>query len=212
MKSGADSKTGILEVAYKLFLKDGYEQTTIRQIAVAAQASTGSIYHFFGSKDGILAELVTRMFEASTQASDAAFSRRRDPLYRLALELASQLQLITLNERLAEIYAAVFKSWTLTQLTQRLSVKRNKDLLGTALPHWRDDRFFAAGLAIKGLLSAMVEERLHLNRLGLEERVTTLLTAVMPLFEADQGNTVKIIKAVRSALAEQATLIQGVLE
>jgi AcrR family transcriptional regulator len=212
LKSGDDSRSVILDVAYRLFLDVGYEQTTIRQISEAAKASTGSIYHFFGSKDGILSELVTQMFEASGKAADAAFGKRKDPLYRLALELASQLQLLSINARLAEIYAAAYRSWPLTELILRLSVQRNKSILAERLPHWGDDQFFAAGLAIRGLLATVVDERLHLNRLSLNERVGLLLTAVLPLFEADSSEVKKISKAVHAALAEQAKLIRGVLD
>jgi AcrR family transcriptional regulator len=47
----------ILEAAQACFAEHGYAATTIEQIAARSGASNGSIYHHFGSKDGILAAL-----------------------------------------------------------------------------------------------------------------------------------------------------------
>jgi AcrR family transcriptional regulator len=47
----------ILAAARDCFTEHGYAATTIEQIAARSGASNGSIYHFFGAKDGILAAL-----------------------------------------------------------------------------------------------------------------------------------------------------------
>jgi AcrR family transcriptional regulator len=54
----------ILETARACFTEQGYAATTIEQIAARSGASNGSIYHHFGSKDGILATLYVRALAA----------------------------------------------------------------------------------------------------------------------------------------------------
>ena len=44
----------IAEGALQLFVKQGYHQTSIRQIAQAANMSVGTLYHYIGSKVDIL--------------------------------------------------------------------------------------------------------------------------------------------------------------
>ena len=44
----------IAEGALQLFVKQGYHQTSIRQIAQAAKMSVGTLYHYIGSKVDIL--------------------------------------------------------------------------------------------------------------------------------------------------------------
>lgn len=47
-------KKNICETAISMFRCKGYEHTTIADISKATNTSVGSIYHFFGSKEGIL--------------------------------------------------------------------------------------------------------------------------------------------------------------
>ena len=53
----AGRREAILEAAGQCFEEHGYAGTTIELIAARSGASNGSIYHHFGSKDGILAAL-----------------------------------------------------------------------------------------------------------------------------------------------------------
>ncbi|MGG2343638.1 TetR/AcrR family transcriptional regulator, partial [Aeromonas veronii] len=45
------SREAILESAAKLFRRQGYSATTLRQIADLAEIQAGSIYYYFDSKD-----------------------------------------------------------------------------------------------------------------------------------------------------------------
>jgi AcrR family transcriptional regulator len=47
----------ILDAALRVFLREGYRAATIEQIRNESLASTGSIYHHFGGKEGIAAAL-----------------------------------------------------------------------------------------------------------------------------------------------------------
>ena len=47
----------IIEAALRCFVEQGVEQTTIEMICKAASASVGSLYHHFGSKEGLAAEV-----------------------------------------------------------------------------------------------------------------------------------------------------------
>lgn len=52
------SKADVLEAAKLLFSKQGYQQTSTRQIAAAAGLKSGSIYHHFQTKEDILHAIV----------------------------------------------------------------------------------------------------------------------------------------------------------
>ena len=65
-------RDSILDAAQALFLAHGYAGTTIADIRDASGASTGSIYHAFGSKEGIALALVQRAVQAWRLATQAA--------------------------------------------------------------------------------------------------------------------------------------------
>ena len=56
-------KHDILEAAEKLFLANGYENTTMDQIATESEFSKGSLYNYFESKDDLYLAIGTKAYE-----------------------------------------------------------------------------------------------------------------------------------------------------
>ena len=61
-KDGIETRNKILTVCVRLFLEQGYKNTTITQITEEAGISRGSFQNFFPTKDAVLLELVKTMF------------------------------------------------------------------------------------------------------------------------------------------------------
>lgn len=55
--AAASARQAILDAALELFSSRGFSATTIEDVREASGASTGSIYHHFGSKEGLAAAL-----------------------------------------------------------------------------------------------------------------------------------------------------------
>jgi TetR/AcrR family transcriptional regulator, acrAB operon repressor len=58
------SRDHILDAALRLFSRQGYRATSIRDIAAAAALSTGNVYHHFKDKEALFRALLDRYFEA----------------------------------------------------------------------------------------------------------------------------------------------------
>ncbi|WP_316816819.1 TetR/AcrR family transcriptional regulator [Pedobacter nyackensis] len=56
----ADKKSSILEAAEKLFCERGYEATSTRHIAKEAGANMAMINYYFGSKEGVFMEIISK--------------------------------------------------------------------------------------------------------------------------------------------------------
>ena len=63
MKKGDIRKKEILDVAETLFCKKGYEKTSIQDILDLLNASKGSFYHHFPSKESLLAGICQKRAE-----------------------------------------------------------------------------------------------------------------------------------------------------
>lgn len=68
------SRAAILEASLQLFSHRGYGATSIRDIAAAAQVSTGSVYHHFKDKEAIFQSLLDQ-FWAATEHPDFPLNR-----------------------------------------------------------------------------------------------------------------------------------------
>jgi AcrR family transcriptional regulator len=63
----ADTRTTVLDAAARLFDARGFAAVSIGDLTAASGVSNGSIYHHFGSKDGVLAEVVAGALEGYHQ-------------------------------------------------------------------------------------------------------------------------------------------------
>jgi AcrR family transcriptional regulator len=62
-RRNANRKAQILESATQLFAKKGFQATTIKEIAILADLSEGSIYNYFVDKEQIFATLLDKLIE-----------------------------------------------------------------------------------------------------------------------------------------------------
>jgi TetR/AcrR family transcriptional regulator len=69
-----NSAERILTTALDLFAKKGYDATAVREICEAAGITKPTLYHFFGSKDGVFQALVCTGFQQYRAIVDAAMS------------------------------------------------------------------------------------------------------------------------------------------
>jgi AcrR family transcriptional regulator len=60
----AEKRTAALEAAVEAFLRDGYDRTTLNQIAKAANISTGTLFKHFPTKAALFGALMEQMWEA----------------------------------------------------------------------------------------------------------------------------------------------------
>lgn len=67
----AEKRGRILDAARKTFARQGFEHTSIRDLAQAAEVADGTVYNYFQDKDAILgalvADLITRLGTAEVQ-------------------------------------------------------------------------------------------------------------------------------------------------
>ena len=81
----ANKKDFILDTAQKLFMEQGFDQTSISQILEATQIARGTLYYYFSSKEEIMDAIIERTIERAFTASQAfADNRELTVLERLA--------------------------------------------------------------------------------------------------------------------------------
>jgi AcrR family transcriptional regulator len=78
-----NNRAKILECALTLFTSRGYEGVGVQEVADAAGLKKPTLYHYFGSKNGLLKTLLTENFEELFQALEKAADYQRDVLLTL---------------------------------------------------------------------------------------------------------------------------------
>lgn len=71
MKKGEMRKRELIEIAYRMFVSKGYEQTSVDEIIEAAGIAKGTYYYYFKSKEQMLEEVIEMMLLAETERAKA---------------------------------------------------------------------------------------------------------------------------------------------
>jgi AcrR family transcriptional regulator len=93
----ADTRRRALDVALELFAEQGYEKTSLREIAERLDVTKAALYYHFASKEALLAGIVDSLVEpadelvAWSQTQPRTTEFRREYLRRLAELLQGQL-------------------------------------------------------------------------------------------------------------------------
>lgn len=96
----------LLDVAFELCVTEGFETASVERITNAAGVAKGTFYHYFGSKDDLLTQMVTRFGgELLDHLETSMLSVRGDALERLRMLmlLSSEWKLSRLDTALATV-------------------------------------------------------------------------------------------------------------
>ncbi|WP_404394120.1 TetR/AcrR family transcriptional regulator [Pseudoalteromonas phenolica] len=92
-----DKREEILDVATKLFAKNGFEKTPISAICTEANISKGLVFHHFKTKDELLREIFARITEIIGNSSKA-YKQKTDPTQRLIAFIESIFSAMSVDE------------------------------------------------------------------------------------------------------------------
>lgn len=71
MRKGERRKLELLDIAYKMFIYRGYENTSIDDIIAEAGIAKGTYYYYFESKEQTLEEVIGMMIDKEIEAAGA---------------------------------------------------------------------------------------------------------------------------------------------
>ena len=100
-RRGAETRNAIDRAAIDLFAKLGYNATSMRAIADAADIQPAAIYHWYAGKEAILIHLQDDFMERLTMIVKAAVAEVDDPALRLAAAVREHVVFHGLNAKAA---------------------------------------------------------------------------------------------------------------
>ena len=94
-RRGVKSRELVLDAAERVMAQDGFEAATLARVVQEAGIPMSSVYHYFGSKDGILLAVMERgakRFFADLPDADQRSGRPSEHLTRMALATVDALE------------------------------------------------------------------------------------------------------------------------
>ena len=96
-RSSSETRKKILTACVRLFLEQGYKNTSVSQIVDEAGVARGSYLNLFPTKDKILLDLTETMFDGQFGVARSIADGKLPPVYAYAVDTAIQLTLTELK-------------------------------------------------------------------------------------------------------------------
>jgi len=103
-KKSAETRQRIIEATKKLFIRKGYYNTTIKEIAAEAHIIHSSIYYYFRNKEAIARVIFDIVAEKIILARDAALEADPDRLTNTILTYILTFKYLALNKATQAVY------------------------------------------------------------------------------------------------------------
>lgn len=194
-KDGIKTRNKILTVCVRLFLEQGYKNTSITQITEDAGITRGSFQNFFPTKDAVLMELVRTIFDGQFCVARKIVGDNLPPVYVYAVETAIQLTLTELNESLREIYIA---SYTLADTAEYIYLQTTEELVqifGKNFPEYTECDFYEMEIGTSGLMRSYMARKCDIH-FPLEHKISRFLTAAMRVYKVLEEEQERVLDFV----------------
>ena len=196
-KDGLETKRKILTVCVRLFLEQGYKETSITQITENAGVTRGSFQNLFRTKDAVLLELVETMFSGQFSAAKSITGQQLPPVYAYAVETAIQLTLTELNERLREIYLEAYSLPDTAEYIHLHTTAELKQIFGGSFPGYSDSDFYEMEIGTAGLMRGYMARKCDIH-FPLDRKLSRFLTAAMRVYRVPEEEQRQALAFIRS--------------
>ena len=196
-KDSAETKKRILSVCARLFLEQGYKETTVSQIVEASGVARGSYQNFFHTKDGILMEFVEVMFGGQFDMARIIAGANLPPLYVYAAETSIQLAITELNENLREIYIEAYSLPNTSEYIFLNTTEELKKIFGPYLPDYTDSDFYDMEIGSAGLMRGYMARKCDIH-FPLGRKLECFLTSSMRMYKVPEEEIKKAVAFVLS--------------
>jgi len=175
-------KNKIIEIARRLFVNQGYQKTTIRQIIEEAEINTGTLYHFFRDKEDIFLR-GSEITDIELVALVESLTRNeKDYVLKYAVYMALEFKMIEKSDKIAELYRESYNSWRMTQMVIPVDVVRNKLYFHEYNKDFTRQDYYLISMAIRGMMSMYIAERVHTGLNKFKEHTPFIIDSALRAF------------------------------
>lgn len=110
-----ETRRRILEESIKLFIEQGYDKTTVRQIILKAGILNGSLYNIYKSKDEIFVDIAEVAFTEASALMEDVIGPEASPEDILCFPVCIQIYASFRSPRIAELLSIAHFKWEIFQ-------------------------------------------------------------------------------------------------
>lgn len=189
-------KNHVLFVSARLFLENGYTNTTVLEIADAAQINRGSLLNLFRNKEDILAALVEYVLEGQFSAAEEMLAGKTDDkILFYAAETTLQLYMAESSEYIRDLYNCAYSLPKSMNIIQHTITAKLENIFKDHLPNLESSDFYKLEIASGGVMRAFMAAPCTIW-FPMEQKVEAFLQATFKIYDVPQEKIAESIAFV----------------
>lgn len=189
------TRAQVLRYAVALFLEQGYQETTLDQIAQQIDRTKGAVLRAYPDKESILYALVTHMFRVQFSAVRSLLGEKADPLLVYCVETAMQLHICELGEPLRDLYTSAYTLPTTSDYIYRSTAQELRLIFGKYLPDAAESDFYELDLVSGGVMRGLMARKCDMY-FTIEKKITLFLRCVLKIYDVPAQERETVIPQV----------------
>ena len=146
-------RSKVLHSAAKLFLKKGYTQTTLRELADDSGVNYGSLTFVFKNKENILSELVGFVLDGQFEFTEKLLQGKTDDkILFYAVETTLQLYMAESSEHIRELYSLSYSLQASSDIIYNKITHKLAEIFKEQYPDFTQGEFYEKELASAGIM------------------------------------------------------------
>ncbi len=196
-RDSSETKKKILTACVRLFLEEGYKNTSVSRIVEEAGVARGSYLNLFPTKDRILLDLTETMFDGQFGVAKSIADSNLPPVFAYAVETSIQLTLTELNENLRDIYIEAYTIPDTAEYIYLHTTAELKQIFGANFPDYSDSDFYEMDIGTAGLMRNYMARKCDIH-FPLDRKLSRFLTAAMRVYKVPEEEQAKVLAFIQS--------------
>ena len=158
-KKRPNTRLQIIQLAARLFIEDGYAETSLTKLGKLLDLSTGNITFYFKSKEHLLAVLVRELIDFQNLLLEQAADEGKSSLLAYCLELTTMAAVCEEDEAARSFFSASYSSEITLALIRENDTAKTKAVFAPFRPDWTDAQWAATENIVSGIEYATIMTR-----------------------------------------------------
>ena len=189
------TKLVIIQTALRLFLENGFSNTSARALCNELGISLGNLTFYFPSKDHLLAVLIEMLCNFQWKLMKEEADDGISLVLAICLELMVMTSAAEENETAKDLFISAYKCPMTLEIIRKNDSQRAKTVFSEYCPDWTDEQFKQAEILVSGIEYAtlMTTE----TSTPLDVRISGALDAILYIYKVpEEIRKIKIQKVL----------------
>lgn len=184
-----------LHQAVNLFLAQGYNETTLDQIAAGLDRTKAALLRAYPDKESILLALVVHMFGSQFDNVRGLLGEKADPLLVYGVETALQLHICELSEPLRDVYVSAYTLPRTSEYIYQHTAKELAQIFAEYLPDAVESDFYELEIASGSIMRGYMVRKCDMY-FTMERKLRLFLSCSLKVYDVPVGERERVISQV----------------